>query len=45
MFKSGEITAAVVGDFAVGMIQAADNNAVYTVPASGTYANYDTASI
>ncbi|QFR63959.1 extracellular solute-binding protein [Schleiferilactobacillus harbinensis] len=45
MFKSGEITAAVVGDFAVGMIQAADSNAVYTVPASGTYANYDTASI
>lgn len=45
MFKSGEITAAVVGDFAVDMIQSADSHAVYTVPASGTYANYDTASI
>jgi putative spermidine/putrescine transport system substrate-binding protein len=45
MFKSGEIDAAVVGDFAVSMIQAAAPSAQYLVPASGTYANYDTASI
>ncbi|MGX7021351.1 extracellular solute-binding protein [Pediococcus ethanolidurans] len=45
MFKNGEIDVAVVGDFAVSMIQDADSNTVYTVPASGTYANYDTVSI
>lgn len=45
MFKNGEIDAAVVGDFAVSMIQAAVPNTVYTVPESGTYANYDTVSI
>lgn len=45
MFKSGEIDVAVVGDFAVSMIQSATPNTQYVVPASGTYANYDTASI
>jgi len=45
MFKSGEIDAAVVGDFAVGMIKTAAPDVDYVVPESGTYANYDTASI
>lgn len=45
MFKSGEIVAAVVGDYAVSMVQAAQPDAQYVVPASGTYANYDMVSI
>ncbi|MDN6363561.1 MAG: extracellular solute-binding protein, partial [Tetragenococcus koreensis] len=45
MFKSGEIDAAVVGDFAVGMIKTAAPDVEYVVPESGTYANYDTVSI
>lgn len=45
MFKTGEIDAAVVGDYAVGMIKKADPNVQYLVPKSGTYANYDTVSI
>lgn len=45
MFKSGEIDAAVVGDFAVGMIKNAAPDVEYVVPQAGTYANYDTASI
>lgn len=45
MFKSGEIDAAVVGDFAVGMIKNAAPDVEYMVPESGTYANYDTVSI
>lgn len=45
MFKSGEIVAAVVGDYGVSMVKSALPSAVYTVPASGTYANYDTISI
>ncbi|KRK64119.1 spermidine putrescine ABC superfamily ATP binding cassette transporter substrate-binding protein [Companilactobacillus tucceti DSM 20183] len=45
MFKSGEIDAAVVGDFAVDMIQGAAPDVDYVVPESGTYANYDTVSI
>lgn len=45
MFKNGEIEAAVVGDFAVSMIQSSAPNMTYMVPESGTYANYDTISI
>lgn len=45
MFKTGEIDAAVVGDYAVGMIKKSDPNVKYLVPKSGTYANYDTVSI
>lgn len=45
MFKSGEIDVAVVGDFAVGMIKNAAPDVQYVVPETGTYANYDTASI
>lgn len=45
MFKSGEIDAAVVGDYAVGMLQATNSNLKYFVPASGTYANYDNVAI
>ena len=45
MFKTGEITVAVVGDYAVGMLQATDAGLKYMVPASGTYANYDNLAI
>lgn len=45
MFKTGEIDAAIVGDFAVSMIQLSNPNLKYQVPMSGTYANYNTVSI
>ena len=45
MFKTGEIEAAVVGDYAVGMLQATNPDLKYVVPASGTYANYDNVAI
>lgn len=41
MFAAGEITVAVVGDFAIPNIKAADANCVYVVPESGTYANFN----
>lgn len=40
MFASGEITAAVVGDFAVPVITEANPGVVYHAP-SGTYANFN----
>lgn len=45
MFAAGEISVAVVGDFGVPIIQAADPDAKYEVPASGTYANFNTIDI
>ena len=45
MFAAGEIKAAVVGDFAVLNIQKDDENAVYLVPESGTYANFNTIDV
>lgn len=45
MFAAGEIAAAVVGDFAVPNIQKADANVEYVVPASGTYANFNTIDV
>ncbi|NVY95861.1 extracellular solute-binding protein [Lactobacillus sp. DCY120] len=45
MFKSGEIEAAVVGDFAVGIIEKAAPQTTYLVPQQGTYANYNTLAI
>lgn len=45
MFKTGEISVAVVGDYAVGMLQATNPSLKYIVPASGTYANYDNVAI
>lgn len=45
MFKTGEITVAVVGDYAVGMLRATDARLKYMVSASGTYANYDNLAI
>ncbi|MGX7420364.1 polyamine ABC transporter substrate-binding protein [Carnobacterium gallinarum] len=45
MFKSGEIVAAVVGDFAVPMVTQADANVAYVVPKSGTYANFNTINV
>lgn len=45
MFKSGEIQVAVVGDYAVGMLQATNPSLKYFVPQSGTYANYDNVAI
>ncbi|GFZ26156.1 ABC transporter substrate-binding protein [Lactobacillus corticis] len=45
MFKTGEISVAVVGDYAVGMLQSTNKGLKYFVPNSGTYANYDNVSI
>ena len=44
MFTSGEVAVAVVGDFGVPTIQAANPNLVYITP-DGTYANFNTISI
>lgn len=45
MFAAGEIKAAVVGDFAVPNIKKAADTVEYVVPASGTYANFNTIDI
>ncbi|WNS75456.1 ABC transporter substrate-binding protein [Bacillus sp. DTU_2020_1000418_1_SI_GHA_SEK_038] len=45
MFQSGEIVAAVVGDFAVPMITQANPDVAYIVPESGTFANFNTMNI
>jgi putative spermidine/putrescine transport system substrate-binding protein len=45
MFQSGEITAAVVGDFAVPLITESNPDVAYVVPESGTYANFNTINI
>lgn len=45
MFKSGEIVAAVVGDFAVPMVTQADPDIAYVVPESGTYSNFNTINV
>ena len=45
MFQSGEIVAAVVGDFAVPIITQSNPDVAYIVPESGTYANFNTVNI
>lgn len=45
MFASGEIVAAIVGDFAIPIIAKALPEAVFVVPASGTYANFNTIDV
>ncbi len=45
MFQSGEIVAAVVGDFAVPLITGSNPDVAYIVPESGTYANFNTINI
>lgn len=45
MFTNDEVDAAIVGDFAVNIIKEAFPEAVYLVPESGTYANYNVISI
>ena len=45
MFQSGEIEAAILADFAYGIVSAAAPEAVYFVPESGTYANYNTINV
>lgn len=45
MFQSGEITVAVVADFAVDIIKGAADTVDYVVPESGTYANFNTVNI
>ncbi|MCM3569942.1 ABC transporter substrate-binding protein [Neobacillus mesonae] len=45
MFQSGEIVAAVVGDFAIPIISQANPDVAYVVPQSGTYANFNTINI
>lgn len=45
MFQSGEISVAVVADFAVDIIKGAAADVTYVVPESGTYANFNTVNI
>jgi putative spermidine/putrescine transport system substrate-binding protein len=45
MFTSGEIVVAVVGDFAIPIIQSAAPQVEFVVPVSGTYANFNTIDI
>lgn len=45
MFTSGEIAVAVVGDFAIPIIQGANPDLSFIVPESGTYANFNTMEI
>jgi putative spermidine/putrescine transport system substrate-binding protein len=45
MFTSGEIAVAVVGDFAIPIIQSAAPQVEFVVPVSGTYANFNTIDI
>jgi len=45
LFQSGEIVAAVVGDFAFPIISEANPDVVYIVPESGTYANFNTLNV
>lgn len=45
MFQSGEISVAVVPDFAVDVIQGANDMVDYVVPEKGSYANFNTINI
>lgn len=45
LFANGEISVAIVGDFGVPVISKADPDAVYVVPQSGTYANFNAINI
>lgn len=45
LFANGEIKAAIVGDFGVPVIAKASPNVKYVVPASGTFANFNTLNI
>lgn len=45
MFASGEVAVAVVGDFAVPVIQKSAEKTKYIVPESGTYLNFNTIDI
>lgn len=45
LFSNGEISVAIIGDFGVPVVAKADPKAVYVVPASGTYANFNVINI
>ncbi len=45
LLGSGEIAVAVIGDYALPVVMKADPNAVYVVPASGTYANFNVINV
>lgn len=45
MFQSGEVVAAVIGDFAVPIISGANSDVQYVVPESGTYGNFNTVNV
>ncbi|MGP6140359.1 MULTISPECIES: ABC transporter substrate-binding protein [unclassified Jeotgalibaca] len=45
LFQSGEIVAAVVGDFAYPIISEANPDVQFLVPESGTYANFNTLNV
>lgn len=45
LFASGEIEAAVIGDFGIEAVQKAASQTLFVMPKSGTYANYNTLCI
>ncbi len=45
LFSNGEISVAIIGDFGVPVVSKADPNAIYMVPESGTYANFNVINI
>jgi len=45
LFKNGEVAVAVIGDFGVPVVSKADPDAVYMVPASGSYANFNVINV
>lgn len=45
LFQNGEISVAVVADYAIPVVSAAAPEAVYVVPESGTYANFNVINI
>ncbi|QIK57892.1 ABC transporter substrate-binding protein [Erysipelothrix sp. HDW6A] len=45
MFASGEISAAIVGDFGYPVIKKSNEAVKYVIPESGTYANFNTLDI
>jgi len=45
LMANGEIAAAVIGDFGIPGVMKADKEAIYVVPESGTYANFNVINI
>lgn len=45
MFAAKEVKVAIVGEYAINMIQKANKDAIFIYPDSGTFANYNTIAI